>query len=238
MTIFKQYKLFFTYKFVKMPFDVRFKTPFNCMVIGPSSSGKTTWVRNFLKFRDHLMTSAPKKVILFYNMEQLIYNQMKDEGLINEMYDCKQRFPVLEDVQAMVSPYKNVGGSLVIFDDMLTNLNSDFERLFLNLSHHENASCILLSQNMFYKDKVYRTMSLNTHYMVLMKNGRDVSQCTILAKQFCPTNVSYFIQAFLKATRNPYSYLILDFRSDTPPTIKLRYSIFPHEFPMKVALEN
>ena len=221
-----------------MPFDVRFKTPFNCMVIGPSSSGKTTWVRNLLKLREQLLTSPPAKVILFYNMNQSIYAQMKSEGLVHELIDCKERFPNLEDIQSMVSPYKNVGGSLVIFDDMLTNLNTDFERVFLNLSHHENASCILLSQNLFYKDKVYRTMSLNTHYMVLMKNARDVSQITILAKQFCSSNVRYLIDTYLKATRYPYSYLIVDFRSDSPPSIKLRYKIFPHEFPMTVALEN
>lgn len=221
-----------------MPFDVRFQTPFNCMVIGPSSSGKTTWVRNLLKLREQLLSSPPVKVILFYNMNQPMYTAMKLEGLVHELIDCKEKFPTLEDVQAMVSPYKNVGGSLVIFDDMLTNLNADFERLFLNLSHHENASCILLSQNLFYKDRVYRTMSLNTHYMVLMKNARDVSQISILAKQFCSNNVGYLIQTYIKATKYPYSYLIIDFRSDSPPSIKLRYRIFPHEFPMTVALET
>ena len=207
------------------------------MVVGPSSSGKTTWVRNLLKIKSDIFTSPPAKTFLFYNMPQPIYGQMKEEGLIDEMYDSKQRFPVLEEIQALVSPYKELGGSLIIFDDMLTNLTPDFERLFLNLSHHENASVILMSQNMFYKDKIYRTMSLNTHYLVLMKNGRDAQQISILAKQICPTNPECVVNSYVKATKYPYSYLILDFRSDSPPTIKFRRKIFPHEVPMSVFLE-
>lgn len=221
-----------------MPFDTRFKAPFNCMVVGPSSSGKTTWVRNFLKVREVLMTAPPVKVFLFYNMDQPIYGDMKREGLIDEMFDSKQNFPSLQEVEKLVSPYRDIGGSLIIFDDMLTNLTADFERVFLNLSHHENASTILMSQSLFYKDKVYRTMSLNTHYMVLMKNDRDVSTISILAKQVCVGNASFLVSVFRNATKRPYSYLVLDFRSDTPPTTKFRYQIFPHELPLKVALEQ
>jgi len=208
------------------------------MVVGPSSSGKTTWVRNLLKMKSQLFTSPPLKTFLFYNMAQPIYGEMKEQGLIDEMYDSTSKFPVLEEIQAMVSPFKEIGGSLIIFDDMLTNLTNDFERLFLNLSHHENASVILMSQNMFYKDKIYRTMSLNTHYLVLMKNGRDSQQISILARQICPTNPDFVLTAYTKATRYPYSYLILDFRSDSPPVIKFRRNIFPHEFPLVVAPEQ
>ena len=162
---------------------------------------------------------------------------MKSEGLINEMFNVNDAFPTLETIQALVHPYKSQG-TIVIFDDMVTTLTPDFERIFLNLSHHENASVILLSQNMFYNDKIYRNLSLNSHYFVLMKNGRDQQQVSILAKQICPTNSRYILDAYADATRFPFSYLILDFRSESPPTIKLRSHIFPHECPVRVYLEK
>jgi len=221
-----------------MPFDVRFKTPFNMMVVGPSSSGKTTWVKNLLKLKTQLLSNPPAKTFLFFNMPQAIYGEMKDEGLIDEIYDNRTSFPTYDTLQAMVHPYKDAGGSLLIFDDMLTNLNVDFERVFLNMSHHENASVVLMSQNMFYKDKVYRTMSLNTHYIILMKNDRDKQQVSILAKQVCPSNSDFVVSSYSKATRHPWSYLVCDFRSDSPPTIRFRSKIFPHELPMSVYLEN
>lgn len=221
-----------------MPFDIRFKTSFNCIVCGPSGSGKTTWVRNLLRLKNHLFTVPPSKTFLFYHMPQLIYTEMKAEGLLDEMFNVRDVFPTLETLQSLVHPLKDKGGCAVIFDDLVTTLTPDFERIFLNLSHHENVSVILMSQNMFYNDKIFRNLSLNSHYFVLMKNGRDQQQVSILARQICPNNPKYILESYSDSTRFPYSYLILDFQSDTPPTIKLRSHIFPHECPVKVYLEK
>jgi len=221
-----------------MTYDIRFKTSFNCIVSGPSGSGKTTWVRNLLKLKEHLFTTPPVKTFLFYSMPQDIYLEMKREGLVDELYNIGEHEPTLEFLTSLVQPFKNGGGSLIIFDDMVTSLHSEFEKVFLNLSHHQNASVILMSQNMFYHDKIYRTLSLNAHYFVVMKNGRDKQQITILAKQICPSNSRYIVDAYTEATRSPYSYLIIDFRSDTPPSIKLRSHIYPHQLPVRVYLEK
>lgn len=225
-------------KAAKMTYDIRFKTSFNCIVSGPSGSGKTTWVRNLLKLKEPLFTTTPSKTFLFYSMPQDIYIEMKREGLVDELYNVGEHVPTLEFLTNLVRPYKHQGGSLIIFDDMVTSLSADFERVFLNLSHHENASVILMSQNMFYHDKTYRTLSLNAHYFVIMKNDRDKQQVTILAKQICPSNSKFIVDAYTEATRRPYSYLIIDFRSDTPPSIKLRSHIYPHQLPVRVYLEK
>ena len=220
-----------------MTFDVRFQTSFNLIVSGPSGSGKTTWVKNLLKLKHHLFDNPPKKVFLYYNMMQNIYTELKSEGLVDEIINVTQSFPSLEDVVQKVHPFKD-NGSLIIFDDMLTQLTPDFERIFCNLSHHENASVIFMTQNMFYNDKIYRTCSLNTHYFVLMKSERDKQQISILAKQICPGNSRYIVSAYEDATKKPYSFIICDFRSNTPPTIKIRSNIFPHELPLVVYLEK
>jgi len=158
-------------------YDLRFKTSFNCLVAGASGTGKTTFVKNLLSVGDQIFTVKPKKVFLFYSAMQDIYIQMENEGLVHELISVDSKtLPSYDDFYAMAHPYKNSGGSMMIFDDIMSLVNPDFEQLFCNLSHHENCSVIFLTQNLFYKDKAFRTMSLNSHYIVLMKNDRDKMQ--------------------------------------------------------------
>jgi hypothetical protein len=221
-----------------MPWDITFKTPFNCIISGVSGSGKTTWVKNFLRLKDQIMDKEPANVILFYRAMQDIYNEMFDEGLIHSLINVSDFFPSVDDLYETVNEYKDNGGSLLIFDDTMTEINKDFENLFCNLSHHGNASIIFLTQNLFYKNTTFRTMSLNSHYMVLMKNDRDKQQISILARQFMPNNSNFILQAYDDATKSPYDYLLLDFKPDTNHKLRVRSKIFIHQFPTTVYISR
>jgi uridine kinase len=219
-----------------MPYDIRFRNPFNLLISGASSSGKTTWVKNLLSLKPKLFTELPAKTFLFYKVMQDIYLEMEETGLVNELINVSENFPSLNEIQEMVHKYKDQGGSLLIFDDTMTDLHEDFEQIFCNISHHENASVIFLTQNLFYQNKVFRTMSLNCHYMVLMKNDRDKQQISILAKQFSPNNNAYITKAYAEATKKPYSYLLLDFKPEGPQNLRVRSNIF--EFPCIAYIEK
>jgi len=101
--------------------------------------------------------------------------------------------------------------------------------LFTKGSHHRNVSVVLMVQNVFYKNKHVRTISLNTHYMVLFKNPRDASQFSSLARQIYPNNCNFAVVAYKDATREPFSYLMLDFRPEQDDHLGLRTNIFPSE---------
>lgn len=217
--------------------DARFKTPFNCIISGSSKTGKTTFVYNLLTVRNTIFSQNPEHVILFYKHNQDIYRQMLNTNLIDELLSIDDGF-TFDNIVTKVNPFKKGAGSLLIIDDAMTDIGNDFEQVFTNLSHHQNCSVIFLTQNLFYKDKTYRTMSLNSHYFVIMKNPRDKQQISILAKQFCPGNSTYVINSYLDATKYSYSYLILDFMPDSPSSLRLRSKIFPHEFPYTVYLEK
>lgn len=218
--------------------DLRFKHPFNLLITGFSQSGKTSWVRNFLKFIDHLCTHKPKYVILFYKAMQPIYNDMLAEKLVDKLIDVSVQFPSLDEIYQLIQPYKDTGGSMMLFDDTMSDVTTDFEQLFCNASHHLNSSIIYLTQNMFYNNKAFRTMSLNSHYITVMKNPRDTQQISILARQFKPNNSNFVIKSYMDATRKNYSYLLLDFTPDSPEIIRVRTDIFPNEAPLKIYLEK
>jgi hypothetical protein len=221
-----------------MPFDIRLKSSFNLMLVGPTRSGKTSWVKNLLTLGDQIFTDPPVKVFLFYKMMQDMYGEMKESKLIHELVDVSKQMPTLDDIKEMVDPYTDKGGSMIIFDDCMSDINTDFENLFCNLSHHMNCSIIFLTQNLFYQDKVFRTMARNSQYMVLMKNERDKLQGSILGKQYSPGNHTFIPQVLREATKHPYGYLVLDFSPETAPAVKVLSHIFPHEFPTRVYLET
>jgi len=72
-------------------------------------------------------------------------------------------------------------------------------------------------------------MSLNAHYMVLFKNPRDVSQFANLARQMYPKSSKFAVEAYRDATREPYSYLLVDLRPEQDGELRLRTNIFPEE---------
>lgn len=218
-------------------YDCRFKTPFNCIISGASKSGKTTLVRNLLSLSDSIFTTKPSHVILYYKFMQDIYHHMHHYGLIHEMISLDDEDFTYDNVLAKIKDHKDKG-AMVIFDDTMTEITNNFEQVFTNLSHHQNTSVIFITQNLFYNDKSYRTMSLNSDYLFVMKNARDKLQIINLAKQFCPGNSTYVMQAFTDATRSPFSYLLIDFTQRAPDILRLRSKIFPHEFPYTVYLDK
>ena len=217
--------------------DTRIKTPFNCIVSGASGTGKTTFVFNMLYLRDVLFTKVPERIFVYYKYNQNIYREMLRRKIINELIPITNDINY-EDIVEKVSPYAKGNGSLIVIDDAMLMISNDFEQLFTNLSHHQNCSVIFLTQNLFYKDKTYRTMSLNTHYFVIMKNPRDYQQLQALARQICPGNTTYVTKSYKDATKSSYRYLFLDFKPDSPSSLRLRTNLFPHEFPYMVYMET
>ena len=75
---------------------------------------------------------------------------------------------------------------------------------------------MLIVQNMFNINKYHRTISLNTHYMVLFKNPREMSQIMALAHQMYPRRTHFFLETFARATAKSHGYMVIDMKQDTP----------------------
>ena len=107
-------------------------------------------------------------------------------------------------------------------DQRMTNL-------FIKGCHHRNLSVIFIVQNIFHRGKELRDMSLNSHYLVVLKSPRDSSQVNHLVRQMSRGHAKYMQEAFEDATKRPYKYLFCDLEPETPTDFRLRTNIFPGE---------
>lgn len=197
--------------------DVSLKTPFTMLIAAPSQAGKTVFTFRLLQHADTLITPPVDRIIYCYAEYQQVFEQYPDitfhEGIPNlQEFDGKQSV-------------------LLVLDDFMSETTQDFSNLFTKFSHHRNISVIYITQNLFYNGKHNRTISLNSHYIVVFKNPRDQTQISVLAKQMFPGNSKYMIEAFNDAVKRDYGYLMIDLKPTTDSSLRLRTNILPGEEP-------
>ena len=112
-------------------------------------------------------------------------------------------------------------------DDLMTSTYDRVVDIFTKISHHWNLSIVYLTPNLFYKNKQTRTLSLNSHYIVLFKNARDATQVANLSASDVPRYIAFMIEALKNATSAPYGYLLIDPKQETDDKLRLRTGIFP-----------
>jgi len=195
------------------PREAHFKHPFTAILAGPTSSGKSSWIKMLLKNK-HKIVPRPELIYWCYSEWQPLYETIQDGDVIFT--------EGLVDLDTLDSSKRN----LVIIDDLMAEKDDSVCKLFTKISHHRNISVLYVTQNIFEHHKDSRTISLNAQYMIAFKNPRDPSQINHLAKQIFPRNSRYMLDAFLKATATPHGYLYIDLTQTTNDKYRLRSSVF------------
>ena len=107
--------------------------------------------------------------------------------------------------------------NLIVFDDQMIDASNDkrIVNLFTRGSHHRNLSVIYIVQKLFHQGKGSRSISLNSHYLVLFKNPRDKLQILTLGKQMYPGQTDFFLNQYEEAVKRPFGYLLIDLKTTT-----------------------
>jgi len=195
---------------------LKLKHPFTGLVVGSTGAGKTVWIFKLIDNADKIIDPPPQRIVYCYGEYQKKFAEYPQ-------VEFHEGLPSEENADMFTSR------TLIILDDLMNLVNDHVENLFTKMSHHRDMSVLLLSQNLFSKNKHTRTISLNTNYMVLFKNPRDASQFAILARQMFPNNSKFAIEAYRDATSAPYGYLFVDLKPDQDDQLRLRTNIFPGE---------
>jgi hypothetical protein len=202
-----------------------FLHPSNILIAASSQSGKTYFTIELVKNNKVMFSPPPDKILWIYSIYQKSYN-------------CIADIVEFSDVIPSAESFGNDTRTLVILDDLMQEAGPQIEELFTRGSHHKNLTVIHLTQNLFYKSKCQRTLSLNSHYIILFKNVRDVTQIATLARQMYPSRVHYMVEAYKDATSVPYGYLLIDLRPETEERFRLRSGILPSQVPFVYVMKN
>lgn len=206
--------------------DLRLKAPFTGLVAGPTSSGKSHIVFRIIKYRDEMIDTQMKEVIYCLPPGQ----QIKTPDFIKRDRQVKFHSGLPD-----FTKINDAMPRLVILDDLMSDVNNEVMDLFTRGSHHKNISVLFLVQNIFFGgSKLFRTISLNAHYIILTKNPRDKNQISTLAVQLCPENSAALKNAFRDATKNAYTYLLFDTSQKCPDALRFRTNIFPEDQPRNI----
>jgi hypothetical protein len=198
--------------------DNRLITPFSALLAGPSSSGKSTFIKRFIQHVDAITDRKFTEIVYCYSEQQPMYETIVDkrvrfhEGIIPSTEFDRQKGPYL-----------------LVLDDLLSSINSEVVDYFIKGGHHRDISIFLLTQNLFSKAKGHRDISINSHYIILMKSARDISQVNYMARQMAPNDSKHVIESYMDATSKSYGYLLFDFRSTTDDCFRLRTNLFPDD---------
>ena len=138
------------------------KHPFTATLCGPTSSGKTVWIFRLIEHMDKMIQPPLSKVMYCYGEYQPIFAKYPNV-IFNEGLPDIRQFDGREPL-------------LLILDDLMDATNETVSAIFTKISHHRIISVIYITQNLFPKNKHARTISLNSHYMILFKNPRDAGQ--------------------------------------------------------------
>ena len=174
--------------------------------------------------RQHVFFPARESVVLLWHLPASIRYHWKRVAFRH----FPSRLTSEDTLKDLSSPSSC---NLVILDDLMARVttSSEMESLFVKGVHHLHLSVLYINQNLYCKGKHSRTINLNTHVYVLMKNPRDVSQLQCLARQAFLGKSAFLVDSYKDATSQPYGYLVLDFSPGAVEAYRVRTKVFSGE---------
>ena len=202
-------------------------------VSGPTSCGKTTWVKKLLENCNILISPKITRIILLYRRWQPLYDELKKT--VWPPIEFIQGIPLELGYDTLISPKEN---NIIILDDLMSTAAKDsrITELFTEGSHHRNFSVISINQNLYHsKDSTQRR---NCHYLTLFNNPINKQPAMTLARQMYPENSQKLMSMFNKVTQKSYGYLVVDLKTTTHDSDRLRPNILENIGEYKLPLNR
>lgn len=194
--------------------DLKIKLPFGFIISGPSSSGKSSFIKLLLKNANEAIFPSPKSILYCY-------------GEFNSLVPDFQRIGVA--VYSGVPPEELINKqqkpALIILDDLLYSIDEKYlSELFTKKAHHQNFGIVLVTQNLF--EKKIRVARQNSMYLVLTRAPNSALAVRNLGVQLFPKKLDFFLDAYMQATKENYTYLFIDLHPASDSSLRLRTNIF------------
>lgn len=196
---------------VKSGNPILFEHPCRIVLLGPSSSGKTTLVKRILSQRDKLFKPAPLDVNWFYQVESAATNLKRDLPEVNFIKGMPNRDDIFKR-DASDPP------AIIVIDDMAARENGKediktMESLF-SAVRHANVTIIILLHSIA---KMAKVMNNATH-LIGMLNGAGADTVYTAANNVYAHGRKPFFKFCGQETKNlmrkKYPYLVVTAAAD------------------------
>ena len=178
--------------------------PTTICIVGSTQCGKSMFTKKLVENAGSMFTLPPEKILYAYSEHQKMFDEMQNipNLTFHEGVPSKQCLEELAD---------DTKHCLVILDDLMSKIvqSEEILHLFTISSHHKGISVAYLSQNLYTQGKFAKTIALNSANFVLFRNP-NMRQILTFASQILPGQTRFFLDSFTKATKEMYSYLMVD----------------------------
>ncbi len=217
--------------------SLRFPRGSTHLLTGPSASGKTHRVSRILRLKNDLIEDGARirNVVFCYATWQPEYDRLKRDNVVTRWLN---KMPTNSEFKELVTPYVQQGGSIVVIDDFMSEINKDLDEIVRVTSRHHNTNTFILFQSLFPPHKLARQISLNVKFLHIHKNPRENAQIQYLARQLSPHSYKWIVEAFHEATKQPFSCFLVDLTQEREDGLRFRSNYLPEEAPMRVWVER
>ena len=184
---------------------VKFLANRNCIIFGATGAGKTEFILAVI--RQKLVEPMPKNIFYMYSVDQPFMKTWNQQESMPIKFIKGLNFDEMDTSEP----------SLLVIDDLILSNNQSVAEMFILGSHHRQVSTFFLTQNLFPKCQIFRTMSANSHYFVLFHSQRHFRQISTLARQiFVGTDLARIMNAYKRASKRHRGYVVLSFDPELP----------------------
>ena len=183
-------------------------------MVGCSGSGKTTTVLRIVKER--LVDPMPTKIFYMYGAYQKEF----------DVWQNSKSLPKITFVEGLDLGVidQHAEPKLLIIDDLILDLDKQLAQHFIAGSSHKNTTTIFMSHSLFLNNELYRLISNNSQYIILMKNKRNISQVSTLGRQILGPRQDLLLAAY-KYTK-PFGFVLLSFHPLVPEELLVTADFF------------
>jgi len=194
--------------------SIKFVANSNILVVGCSGSGKTTTVLRIVKER--LVDPMPTKIFYMYGAYQKEF----------DVWQNSKSLPKITFVEGLDLGVidQHAEPKLLIIDDLILDLDKQLAQHFIAGSSHKNTTTIFMSHSLFLNNELYRLISNNSQYIILMKNKRNISQISTLGRQILGPRQDLLLAAY-KYTK-PFGFVLLSFHPLVPEELLVTADFF------------
>ena len=155
------------------PLNFYIKYSTTIKVSGLSRCGKTRLVRRVLE--EQLIQPFATRIIWVYSEWQPYYKMICERYFVIK-FEKKLRDKIFYSFSLEQQ-------NILILDDQMgvASSSTSVADFFTKGSHNKNLTAIYFVPNVYNQSKSHRTISLNLHYNVVFRIGRDASQFRIMA---------------------------------------------------------